>query len=135
MEKEDEFFDKIINILKKGAQERGAKEDIVITNTPSWKGIAIDMPKEHEKAYHGSVYEIICSESKLWCRIKGDLVTTPEKEEFAHRTLEKSDCRVFDIRHHKSREEEEISQSHIHFICKTKDKSDTINMINFLRDY
>ena len=51
----EEFFCKIKDILKKGAEERGIKDELTTTPT-EFKGFYIDMPKKHNDMYHGSVY-------------------------------------------------------------------------------
>lgn len=133
----EEFFDRVTDIFKKSLEEKGIKENIKITNTTEWKGIVVDMPREEEKLYHGSSYEILCNISKTWCKIKGDLVVDEEHDYEAIKALEESDCRIFGTHTHVQRKEGKPlrRESHLHFMCADKDRNDTIRMINFLKNY
>lgn len=133
----EEFFDRIIDTFKKGIEEKGSKENPGITTASEFKGIIIDMPKREKGLYHGSSYEILCNIPKTLCKIKGDLVVDEEHDYEANKTLEESDCRVFSIHRHVQKKEGKLpyAESHIHFICQDKERTDTINMINFLKNY
>lgn len=133
----EEFFSKIKGILKQGAEERGLKEEL--TTTPiAFKGTYIDMPKKQKDMYHGSVYGIMCNEYARLCKIKGDIVVEEDHDYEVTKTLEESECKVFSVHTHADlRGERKLPyrESHLHFICDDKDRTDTINMINFLKDY
>ena len=123
------FLDKAVDLLKKDLK-------IAPIITPiEFKGVTIDMPKKENKLHHGSSYEILCNNIYTWCKIRGDLVVDEKDEETTYKTIEKSNCRVFDTHKHyfKKEGEEQKMESHIHFMCIDKDREDTIRMIQFLK--
>jgi hypothetical protein len=131
-----DFFDMIFDILKKGSEERGLKEGPILIKTPEFKGVSINMPKMNKDAYHGSSYEILCDNSKLWCKIKGDIVVDPDSEITISKLIEESDCKTFKIhRHTKTKEKYTHEETHLHFMCEDKDRYDTIAMAEFLKQY
>ena len=132
----EEFFDKIKDIFKKGIEEKGIKEEPKITPI-EFNGFNIDLPKKQKDMYHGSSYEILCNRPKTWCKIKGDLVIEEDYDHEAVNTLELADCKIFRTHTHVDKREEKFpyKESHIHFICQDRDRTDTIKMINFLKDY
>ena len=135
-ERYEEFFDRIIDIFKKGLEEKGIKETPLITKTTEFKGISVDMPRREKELYHGSTYEILCNITKIWCKIKGDLVIDEEHDYDVTKALEESNCKVFDTHRHVQKTDEKLcGESHLHFMCIDKDREDTIKMINFLKNY
>ena len=132
------FLEKIKDILKKGAEERGLKEGLTTTPTDEFKGFYIDMPKKQKDMYHGSVYGILCNTFGTLCKIKGDLVIDEDHDYEVTKRLETSDCKVSGVHTHVDMREDKklpYRESHIHFICDDKDRTDTISTINFLKDY
>lgn len=136
-ERFEEFFDKVIDIFKEGLEERHIKENPLVTETPEFKGIIVNMPRKEKDIYHGSTYSILCNRSKTLCKIKGDLVTDSDSEYRVNKVLEESDCKIFDTHLHVKRIEGVPfrDESHIHFICQDKDREDTIRMIHLLKNY
>lgn len=121
------FFDKIKAIFKEGIEEKGIKEEPKIIPV-EFNGFHIDLPKNKKEIYHGSSYEILCNKPKTWCKIKGDLVVEKVHEDEIIKELEFAHCKIFDIHTH-------LRESHLHFICQDRDSTDTIKMINFLKNY
>lgn len=123
----EEFFDRIKDIFKKGVEERGIKEELIITPSSEFKGYAIDLPKKQKDMYHGSSYEILCNIPKTWCKIKGDLVVEEDYDYEPTKILEESDCKVFGVHTHAAKREEQklpYRESHI-----------PMKMVNFLKNY
>lgn len=138
----EEFFDKIKDIFKEGiieqqklSGEKGIKEEPKITPM-EFKGFHIDLPRKQKDMYHGSSYEILCNRLKTWCKIKGDLVTEEDYDYEVIKALEDSDCKIFSTHSHVNKLGKfPYRESHLHFICQDRDREDTVNMINFLKDY
>lgn len=132
----EEFFDKIKEIFKKSIEEKGLKEEPKITPV-EFNGFHIDLPRKQKDMYHGSSYEILCNKPKTWCKIKGDLVIEEDHDYEAIKALEDSDCKIFSTHTHVQRKEGKLPyiESHLHFICQDRDRTDTIKTINFLKDY
>ena len=131
----EEFFDKIKDIFKEGIEEKGIKEEPKITPI-EFNGFNIDLPRKQKDMYHGSSYEILCNRSKTWCKIKGDLVIEEDYDYEAVKTLELADCKIFRTHTHVDKLGKlPYTESHLHFICQDRDSTDTIKMINFLKDY
>ncbi len=138
----EEFFDKIKDIFKKGiierqkpSEEKDIKEEPKITPV-EFNGFHIDLPRKQKDMYHGSSYEILCNRPKTWCKIKGDLVTEEDYDYEAVKALEDSDCKIFSTHTHINKLGKlPYIESHLHFICQDRDRTDTIKIINFLKDY
>ncbi len=139
----EEFFDKIKDIFKEGiierqklSKEKGLTEEPKITPM-EFNGFHIDLPRKKKDMYHGSSYEILCNRPKIWCKIKGDLVTEEDYDYKVIETLEFADCKIFSTHTHVQRKEGKLPyrESHLHFICQDRDRTDTIKTINFLKDY
>lgn len=138
----EEFFDIIKEIFKEGiierqklSEEKGLEEEPKITPL-EFSGFHIDLPRKKKDMYHGSSYQILCNRSKTLCKIKGDLVVEEDYDYEAVKALEDSDCKIFSTHTHVNKLGKlPYRESHLHFICQDKDRTDTIKMINFLKNY
>lgn len=129
------FFDKIKAIFKEGMEEKGIKEEPKIIPV-EFNGFHIDLPKKKNDIHHGSSYEILCNKPKTWCKIKGDLVVGEDHDSETIKELEFADCKIFSTHTHVNKTgKSPYRESHLHFICQDRDSTDTIKMINFLKNY
>ena len=118
--------------------KRGPK--IIFTEHGGIYGITVDTPRTQKGMYHGSGFEIGCNKSITICNIGGDLAVKRELENNTKENLEKLDCEVFDIHRHPEEilyqiKEPKEKESHLHFRCSDKNMTDTIKIINFIKDY
>lgn len=114
------------------------KPDIDFLIFEELDGIRIDMPRKQKGLYHGSSYQIGCNKPRKICNIGGDLVVKRKLENITKQDLEKLTCEISDIHRHtvvKETEKFPIKESHIHFRCGNKNPTETLKIINKLKNY
>ena len=129
-------LDKIADIFR----ETKRKPKIIFTEHGGIYGITIDTPRTQKGMYHGSGFEIGCNKPITICNIGGDLAVRRDLENKTKENLEKLNCEIIDIHRHPEEilaqiKEPEEKESHLHFRCSNKNMTDTIKIVNFIKNY
>lgn len=138
----NEIFNERLNLLADIFRKTKRNPKITITEHGGIHGLIVDTPRKFKGMYHGSGYEIGCDKQITKCNIGGDLATRRVLEDITKEQLEKLDCEVFDIHRHPEdvlyqlkEPLEKEKESHLHFRCPDKDFTNTVKIVQFIKNY
>lgn len=133
-------YEKIIDIINEYYIDREDKPNFYGKYIYADNALILVHTPHKEDAYHGSAFHFRCA--KDICSIGGEVVVERDVEKDTSDKIKAHSCDIKEIHKYPERmrttapgKAEQRKESHIHFICKYKDYSSTINIAKFLREY